>query len=117
MSSRCWRRPSLGDVVVLDNLAAPKVTGVEQAIRAVGATFLYLPPESPDLKPIEQFFAKLNAVLRQAGARTKETLWTTIRDLLDEVSLEECRNDCRNCGYEPVSVEFALASDHVATAH
>ena len=48
-----------GDVVVLDNLAAHKVAGVREAIRAVGASVLYLPPYSPDLNPIR-------AALRQA---------------------------------------------------
>ncbi len=47
-------------------------------------------------------FAKLKALLRKAGARTKEALWTTIGDLLDEFSPEVCRNYLRNCGYEPV---------------
>ncbi len=47
--------PSLqpGDVVIMDNLAAHKVAGVERAIAAVGTSLLYLPPYSPDLNPIE----------------------------------------------------------------
>jgi transposase len=67
------RAPALspGDVVVLDNLAAHKVAGVEEAIRAVGASLLYLPPYSPGLNPIERLFSKLKALLRKAGARTK----------------------------------------------
>jgi transposase len=37
--------------------------------------FMYLPPYSPDLlNPIEQAFAKLKALLRSAGARTREAL-------------------------------------------
>ncbi|MPR12644.1 IS630 family transposase [Microvirga tunisiensis] len=96
------RALSPGDVVVLDNLAAHKVAGVEEAIRAVGGSILYLPPYSPDLNPIEQLFAKLKALLRKAGARTKEALWTTIGELLDAFSSDECRNYLRNCGYEPV---------------
>jgi hypothetical protein len=44
---------SRGDVVVMDNLAAHKVAGVREAIRAVGASVLYLPPYSPDLNPIK----------------------------------------------------------------
>ena len=93
---------SKGDVVMLDNLAAHKVAGVEEAIRGVGASLLYLPPYSPDLNPIEQLFSKLKTLLRKAGARSKEALWITIGDLLDEFSPEECRNYLRNCGYEPV---------------
>jgi transposase len=64
-----------GDVVVLDNLAAHKVKGVRQAIVAAGASILYLPPYSPALKPIEQLFAKLKALLQKAAARTKHELW------------------------------------------
>jgi transposase len=37
---------SPGDVVVMDNLAAHKVAGVREAIRAAGASVLYLPPYS-----------------------------------------------------------------------
>jgi len=91
-----------GDVVVRDNPAAHKVAGFEGAIRAVGASLLYLPPYSPDLSPIEQLFAKLKALLRKAGARTKEALWTAIGELLDAFSFDECRSYIRNCGYEPV---------------
>src|ERR1700680_2560659 len=55
-----------GDVVVMDKLAAHKVAGIEQAVIAAGASVLYLPPYSPDLNPIEQFIAKLKALLRKA---------------------------------------------------
>jgi transposase len=88
-----------GDVVVLDNLAAHKVAGVAEAIRAVGASLLYLPPYSPDLNPIEQVFAKLKALLRKAAARTRDALWDTIGRLLDEFPPAECENYLLNCGY------------------
>jgi transposase len=88
-----------GDVVVMDNLAAHKVAGVAEAVRAVGASILYLPPYSPDLNPIEQVFAKLKALLRKAAARTREALWTTIGSLLDAFSPAECRNYLQNSGY------------------
>jgi transposase len=88
-----------GDVVVLDNLAAHKVAGVEAAIRAVGASLLYLPPYSPDLNPIEQLFAKLKALLRKAATRTREALWTEIGRLLDAFPPGECENYIANCGY------------------
>ncbi len=77
---------SPGDVVVMDNLAAHKVAGVREAIEAVGASVLYLPPYSPDLNPIEQLFAKLKAMLRSAAALTKDALWDTIGQVLDAFS-------------------------------
>ena len=92
---------SPGDVGVLDSLAAHKVAGVREAIQAVGASFLYLPPYSPDFNPIENAFSKLKALLRKAAARTKEALWQTIGELLDEFSPEECANYFRAAGYEP----------------
>ena len=91
---------SPGDVVVMDNLAAHKVAGVREAIQAVGASVLYLPPYSPDLNPIEQLFAKLKAMLRSAAARTKDALWATIGQALDAFPEHECRNYLTHCRYE-----------------
>ena len=86
--------PSLspGDVVVLDNLAAHKVAGVREAVQAVGANVLYLPPYSPDLNPIEQLFAKLKALLRKVAARTKDALWDATAEALGNCPEAECRN-------------------------
>ena len=56
-----------GDIVVMDNLPAHKVTGVRATIEQAGATLLYLPPYSPDLNPIEMAFSKLKATLRKAA--------------------------------------------------
>lgn len=42
-----------GDVVVLDNLSAHKVSGVREAIEATGARLLHLPPYAPGFNPIE----------------------------------------------------------------
>jgi transposase len=65
--------PSLrhGDTGVIDNLGSHKVKGVREAIKAVGAHLLFLPPYSPDLNAIEQFFAKLKALLRTAARRRR----------------------------------------------
>jgi transposase len=89
-----------GDVVAMDNLQAHKVAGVEEAIRAVGASVLYLPSYSPDLNPIEQVFAKLKELLRKAAARTKEALWDAIGRHLDDFTPAECRNYLAHCGYK-----------------
>ena len=90
------------DVVVLDNLPAHKVAGVREAIRAVGASLLYLPAYSPDLNPIEQLFAKLKALLRKAAARTREALWDSIGALLNAFTPAECQTYLANSGYECV---------------
>ena len=73
--------------------------GVEEAITAIGATLLYLPPYSPDLNPIEKFFSKLKALLRKAAQRDIDALWKEIGELLNTVSPSECTNYFASCGY------------------
>ena len=88
-----------GDVVIMDNLPAHKVAGIQDAIVARGAELRYLPPYSPDLNPIEQAFAKLKALLRKAAERTKDGLWTAIGRLLELFPPAECANYLANSGY------------------
>lgn len=88
-----------GDMVILDNLSSHKKAGVKEAIEAVRARLVYLPPYSPDLNPIELAFAKLKALLRTAATRTVEDLHCTIAQLLDRFSPKECQAYFRNCGY------------------
>jgi transposase len=87
------------DIVVMDNLSSHKVKGVRQAIEAVGAVLHYLPPYSPDLNPIEQYFAKLKSLLRKAAARTRDTLDNAIAEALTRFSQTECANFIANSGY------------------
>ena len=54
-----------GDVVILDNLPSHKCAKAEAILRQRGAWFLFLPPYSPDLNPIEMAFAKLPEELRE----------------------------------------------------
>ena len=88
-----------GDIVVMDNLPCHKVAGIQEAIESRQARLLYLPPYSPDLNPIEQAFAKLKALLRKVGERTRDGLWNAIGHILKLYSPDECRNLFRNSGY------------------
>lgn len=89
-----------GDIVILDNLAAHKRAAARQAIEAVGARLLFLPPYSPDLNPIENAFAKLKALLRKAAARNIDQLWTAIADAIDTFRPTECANYFAAAGYD-----------------
>lgn len=88
-----------GDVVILDNLASHKSEKAKAILRARGAWFLFLPPYSPDLNPIEMAFAKLKAHLRRIAARTIDELWKAIGDICQLYTPEECRNYFKNAGY------------------
>ena len=88
-----------GDLIVMDNLSSHKVAGVRQAIEAVGARLVYLPPYSPDFNPIEQVFAKLKWLVRSAKERTVDGLWKLLGKLVDRFPPHECQNYFRNSGY------------------
>ena len=90
-----------GDIVVMDNLGSHKGPAVRDAIEAVGARLLFLPPYSPDFNPIEMAFSKLKAGLRKAAARTVEALWSAIGRLIDTVTPDECANFFAAAGYDP----------------
>jgi transposase len=90
-----------GDVVILDNLSSHKSPGAAKAMRDIGAWFLFLPPYSPDLNPIEMAFSKLKALLRKAAERTVEGLWAAIGRLIDTITPDECANFFAAAGYEP----------------
>jgi len=53
----------------MDNLGSHKRQAIRRAIRAARAKlrFMFLPPYSPDLNPIEQVFAKLKTLLRKVA--------------------------------------------------
>ncbi len=91
---------SEGDVVIMDNLPAHKVTGIRQAIENAGAKLQYLPPYSPDFNPIEMAFSKLKALLRKAAARTINELWEIIGNLIDTFTPQECHNYFEAAGYD-----------------
>jgi transposase len=88
-----------GDVVVMDNLAAHKVVGVEQSITARGARLIYLSPYSPDFNPIERCWSKIKTYLRKAKARTIETLIGAIKQALATISESDALAWFAHCGY------------------
>ena len=88
-----------GDIVIMDNLASHKVAGVREAIEAVGAHVVYLPPYSPDFNPIELLFAKLKHLVRSAAPRSVDALWNLLGRLVDAFPPRECRHYLGHCGY------------------
>jgi transposase len=88
-----------GDIVVMDNLGAHKISSVLKTIRATGAELWFLPPYSPDFNPIEKMWSKIKAYLRKAEARTKETLWQAIGAALKTVTAADALGWFESCGY------------------
>jgi transposase len=82
-----------GDIVIMDNVPVHKVAGVKEAIEAVGARLLYLPPYSPDRAGHQQ------SDLRKACERTIPRLSRRIGRIVADFSAKECRNFFRHAGY------------------
>ena len=88
-----------GDVVVMDNLGAHKVTGVREAIERRGAKVVYLPPYSPDFNPIEKCWSKIKTYLRAAKARTRQALEQALKEVLAMVTDKDAQGWFASCGY------------------
>lgn len=97
--------PSLSpaQIVVMDNLSSHKGSRVRELIEGRGCELLYLPAYSPDLNPIEEAFAKLKALLRKAGARTREALLEAMGRALDAVTASDARSFFEHRGYRPLA--------------
>jgi transposase len=96
-----WLAPSLkpGDIGVMDNLSSHKVSGVTEAIEAVGASVLFLPPYSPDLNPIELMGSKIKAILRKLKVRAKALLDEALSQAFNCISLSDISNGFKYDGH------------------
>ena len=88
-----------GDYVVMDNLNAHHAKGVGDALRAVNATPLYLPPYSPDMNPIEKMWSKMKAILRSKKVRNPCLLPHAVSEALLWVSPSDCSAWFRCSGF------------------
>ena len=88
-----------GQTVILDNLSVHKNEAVRQRIEACGCRLVFLPAYSPDFNPIEHAFAKLKAFLRQAKARTQQTLETAIAAGLATITSQDAHGWFKHCEF------------------
>lgn len=88
-----------GQIVIMDNLPAHKVSGVAEAIETTGAELLYLPPYSPDLNPIEMSFAQIKAIVRRGKHRNIGNLWEAIGEATEAITTIHANNYFNHIGY------------------
>lgn len=67
-----------GQVLILDNASFHKSTESQKLVEAAGCKILFLPPYSPDLNPIEKYWANMKRKVREL---LKEV--TTFTEALD----------------------------------
>ncbi|KAI2791665.1 hypothetical protein POX_c04532 [Penicillium oxalicum] len=61
----CGRWPEPKSVLVMDNASFHHSERIGELCAAAGVKLVYLPPYSPDLNPIEEFFAELKGFIRR----------------------------------------------------
>jgi transposase len=88
-----------GDVVVWDNLSSHQAAGVAEAVAAVGARLLPLPPYSFDLSPMEPCWSKVKQRLRTLAARTEETLGKAASEAFSSVTAADARGWFEDHGF------------------
>ena len=87
------------DVVVMDNLATHKVTGVREAIEGAGARLEYLPPYSPDFNPIEPMWSKVKQGLKSQEPRNARQLHKAAGVAFTAVTPADCQGFFLHAGY------------------
>jgi transposase len=88
-----------GDLVVMDNLSSHRSTTAIEAIEAVGARVVYLPPYSPDLNPIENIFSKVKQLFRKFRPRNYRQIVMAAKRVLNTITLDDIESVFLHCGY------------------
>lgn len=78
-------------VIVMDNMKSHHAKIVTEFLDEHKVTYLYLPPYSPDLNPIEMLWSKLKSVLRKLKVRTANKLPQAIAEAFLAISQQDCR--------------------------
>lgn len=88
-----------GDLVIMDNLATHKMSGVRRAIEQAGARLEFLPPYSPDFNPIENMWSKVKQSLRSQEPRTADELLAAAKIAFEAISTADCQGFFLNARY------------------
>ena len=68
-----------GQFVVMDNASFHKSVKTKELIESVGCKVIFLPPYSPDLNPIEKFWANMKRWIKQR-METHSSLYNLISE-------------------------------------
>ena len=93
--------PHLNDnsVLIMDNMKSHHAKAIKQLLEKAKVRYVFLPPYSPDLNPIENLWSKVKALLRKFKARTLETLPDAIQRAFRAVTPSDCSGWFHACGY------------------
>ena len=86
---------------VMDNMKSHHAKAVKNLLVSSGIRYIYLPPYSPDLNPIEKLWSTVKSFLRKFKARTLDALPNAIQCAFQTVSPSDCSGWFHSCGHSP----------------
>lgn len=81
---------SPSDILIMDNMRSHHAKTVTDILDASGIKYVYLPPYSPDLNPIEKMWSKIKAYLRKRKVRIVAELPNAIEEAFSTVFPSDC---------------------------
>jgi transposase len=87
------------NILLLDNSSVHKSKLTIKTLEECGIKYLFLPPYSPDLNPIELLWAWLKSYLKKAKARTHDKLNDAIVYALNSLKSDFISHWFKHCGY------------------
>ncbi len=86
-------------VIVMDNMRSHHAKNVKAVLEQSGFKYMYLPPYSPDLNPIEKLWSKIKAFLRKEKIRIAPDLPDAIQRAFATICVSDCQGWFSSCGY------------------
>ena len=86
-------------ILVMDNMKSHHAKAVKNLLDSFGVRYIYLPPYSPDLNPIEKLWSKVKSFLHKFKARTLDALPNAIQCAFQTVSPSDCSGWFKSCDY------------------
>lgn len=86
-------------VIVMDNMRSHHAKTVTDFLNKSGVKYLYLPPYSPDLNPIEKLWSKIKAHLRKSKSRSEIGLAHAVANAFRTIQMSDCSGWFSSCGY------------------
>lgn len=87
------------DIIVMDNMRSHHAQITKQVLDESGIKYMYLPPYSPDMNPIEEMWSKIKAHLRKEKVRIASELPAAIERAFLTIRKSDCIGWFRSCNY------------------
>lgn len=84
-----------GHYLIMDNCSIHNHVDIRKYIESHGYGCVYLPPYSPELNPIEQFWSVCKSKVKREALLKEETLSSKIREACNNVLTSDLQGFCR----------------------